>query len=230
MTKFDRLALLPIVAVLIGWQSLDPVNPAEPYASAQAEAESELGVRTVRVQPGETIEGLAANAYGHAKFAGFLLLVNGIDGPNTLPASSEIQVPSLPIAFRDRGIDPLYRSAVTDLAIAADDYFDLLPTYLEARKDSGVTGRGSFDLSVELKQRLLRNADRIDASNSTLQSAQSPHRPATKAAGQFRQASSLMRVLASGAVDGYGYDYDLVGQRLGLGFEYSMLWVQSGHR
>ncbi len=34
-----------------------------------------------------------------------------------------------------------------------------------------------------------------------------------------------LRGLATGVVDGYGYDYDMVGQRMGLGFTCLLIWA-----
>lgn len=39
-----------------------------------------------------------------------------------------------------------------------------------------------------------------------------------------------MDQLAKGIIDGYGYDYELVGQHFGLAFTHAMAWAKSGSR
>jgi hypothetical protein len=115
------------------------------------------------------------------------------------------------------------------LAKAWTDYSAAEPAYLAARDASGVA-RGSFSIPPEIRARLIASADAVDAGIAVLSAAKPPDGVPKMAIGQFRQAAQQLRELAIGSIDGYGYDYDLVGQRFGLAFTNALIWTQQKHR
>lgn len=183
----------------------------------------------VTVEPGIDLGTIAEKAYGHSKFYSFVARLNGITDPQKLPAGAILKTPSLPIAFREAGLDARYQPAINALSKACTDFHEILPHYLETRRASGVTS-GSFAIPEKAKDCFLKCADTLDAAKRELEAAKEPDQVPRMALNQFEQASTQLRELATGSVDGYDYDSDLVGQRLGLGFTNLIIWTQEGHR
>lgn len=185
--------------------------------------------QTVRVERGQNLRSIGAGAYGHERFSGFVAVLNGIPDPERIGEGVELKTPSLGLAFRDAGADPAYQPIFNALAKACTDYYDTEPAYLAARRASGVE-RGHFSIPVDIHATLLACAETIDAGVAKLSAVKPPHGVPEMAIGQFRQAAGHIRELAGGSIDGYGYDYDLVGQRFGLAFTNALIWTKQGHR
>ena len=184
---------------------------------------------TVVLKLGDNLRAVGAAAYGHERFSGFVARLNGIADPERVMAGATLKLPSLSIAFRDAGLDPRYQPAINVLAKSCTDFHAVLPAYLNARNVSGV-GAGHFAISSDLQRKLAACADGIDAACRVLRSPPAPHAAPKMTIAQFTQVSDGIRELARGSIDGYGYDYDLVGQRFGLAFTNAIVWTQSGHR
>lgn len=183
----------------------------------------------VTVEPGGNLRAIGAAAYGHERFSGFVAALNGIRNPERVAAGAVLKTPSIAMAFKDAGADAAFQPALYALAKACTDYHTIEPSYLAARRASGVSS-GKFAIDAALSAKLAGYADLIDAGVSSLASTRAPHSVPQMAIGQFRQAAGHIRELAAGEIDGYGYDYDLVGQRLGLGFTNALIWTQQHHR
>lgn len=229
-------ALFPVLAVLIlsGCGRAAKVRTAETPAFAPlpivAEADVPAPVSlTVRVDTGASLGAIAEEAYGHEKFASFVACLNGIPDPEKLAAGAMLKTPALPAAFREAGMDSRYQPSINVLAKAWTDFHAARAGYLEARQTSNAK-KMAFVIPDHCRDTFLKCADAIDAANRELEAVKAPHQVPRKTIDQFAQASSQLRQLATGAVDGYGYDSDLVAQRMGLGFANALIWVQEQYR
>ncbi|GEP45808.1 hypothetical protein BGE01nite_50990 [Brevifollis gellanilyticus] len=184
---------------------------------------------TVIVAEGSNLGAVGAEAYGHERFSGFIAAMNGIADPERVQAGASLKTPSLAVAFRDAGADATFQPALNVLSKACTDYYAIEPAYLAARQASGVE-RGEFAIPSEIAAKLRACADAIDAAVATLSTARVPHTRPSMTIDQFGQAAWHIRDLAAGHIDGYGYDYDLVGQRFGLAFTNALIWTQNHHR
>ncbi len=183
----------------------------------------------VVVERGSNLRAIGAGAYGHERFSGFVASLNGITDPERVMAGATLKTPSLSRAFQEAGLDARYQPAMNALAKATTDFHAVLPEYLKARNASGVAS-GTFLLPAPIKATLDRCADAIVAATAVLGEAAPPHAVPKMAIAQFLQAAGYIGELASGSIDGYGYDYDEVGQRLGLAFTNAIIWTQNHHR
>ena len=218
-------SLLPILAAiaLSGCDRTAKVSKAPPPVPAPLPAAAEAEIPgpaspTVTVKAGANLGRIAADAYGHEEFSGFIARLIGI-----------AKTPPLPQAFREAGLDPCSQPAINALAKASTDYHDALPGYVEARLASAEKG-SPVPIPEKTRDSFLKCADAIDAAKRELEGAKEPHQVPSMTLDQFAQAASLLRELATGSVDGYGYDADLIGQRLGLGFTNALIWTQEQHR
>ena len=185
---------------------------------------------SVTVQSGATLIGIAETAYGHEEFSGFVGVLNGVTSPQGLQAGAVLQTPSLPIAFRDAGLDPLYQPAIGALAKAWQDLQAVLPDYIKARDASGLYDGKTFTISQELRSKLNECANMIDAALASLKHPSSGHHAPQKTIGKFASVSTLLRRLSTGHIKSRDYDAFELQQDMGLGFTYALIWTKEHHQ
>lgn len=206
-----------------------PAKIVPPLPVVAVEEVPAPAVTTVTVARGETLETLAERIYQHRSFGGFLGRVNEVADPGRLATGTVLRTPALPVAFRDAGLDPRYQPAINALAKATTDFHAVLPAYRKAREASGA-GKGSFAIPPEIRDTLLKCADTIEAGADALGHPAPAHHAPKLTVRQFLGAAELLRQLAGGSIDGDGYDYDMIDQRLALGFTYALIWTQQKHQ
>jgi len=179
---------------------------------------------TIVVQKGMNLRTIAKNAYGHERFSGFIASLNGVADPELIVVGQTLKLPSLSAAFSAAGLDSQYQPALNAIAKACTDYYAVEPAYLEARRASGVS-EGRFNIPKDIQTKLQACADAVEAGAEMLRSVKPGHAPPKMTIDQFLGVAAETRGLASGLIDGYGYDYDMVGQRFGLGFTNAIVWT-----
>lgn len=197
--------------------------------SVATEAVPAPGTLTVVVERGSNLRAVGGSAYGHERFSGFVAAINGLPDPERVQAGVTLKTPSLSVAFRDAGLDSRYQPAINVLAKACTDFYRVFPEYRKARYASGIA-RGTFAIPQHIKTTYSQCADSIDAAIRVLVRVKPPHKVPQRTIDQFRQVSSGIRELAAGSIDGYGYDYDMVGQRFGIAFTNAIIWTQQHHQ
>ncbi len=185
---------------------------------------------TIVVQQGSTLQAIATAAYHHEDFSGFVGQLNGIAVPERLRAGVTLKTPSIPVAFRDAGLDASYQPAINALAKAWLDLIEILPAHVRARDSSGANDGETFAVPTEIKTRLIACADAIDASVDVLMHPKSGHLVPLKAIGQFAGTSGSLRNFASGTVWSRDYETFMAEKGFCLGFTYALIWTQAGHK
>ncbi len=227
-----RCLISTVLAILISTgcrRSSSPVAVIPPLPIVATEAVPSPASSSVIVERGANLGAIAAAAYGHERFAGFVAALNGINDPGHIVAGQELRTPSLSSAFRDAGLDPRYQPAINALSKACTDYYAAEPAYLKARDESGVSS-GTFAIAESIRDTFLGCADAIEAATAALGAAKPPDNVPKMTIDQFQQVAGQIRELASGSIDGYGYDHDMVGQRFGLAFTNAILWTKHHHQ
>ena len=227
-----RCLISAVLAVLISTGCRSPSSPIAaipPLPVVATEAVPPPASSSVIVERGATLGTIAAAAYGHERFAGFVAALNGITDPGRIVVGQELRTPSLSSAFFVAGLDPRYQPAINALSKACTDYYAAEPEYLKARDESGVSS-GTFPIPNGIRATFAGCAAAIEAATAALGAAKPPDNVPKMTIDQFQQASGLIRELASGSIDGYGYDYDMVGQRFGLAFTNAIIWTQHHHQ
>ena len=202
-----------------------PPLPKVEIADIRAPASS-----SIVVQSGSNLRSIAAAAYGHEDFSGFVGRLNQVTSSERLMAGFTLQTPALPIAFRDAGLDPRYQPAINALAKAWNDLQSTLPDYLKARDASGSGDGKSFPIVAELRVRLVTCADMIDAAIDVLNHPASGHNAPRKTIGQFAGVSSSLRNLSNGFIGSRDYDTFMLQKGFGFGFTYCLIWTQEHHK
>ena len=183
------------------------------------------------LEKGMVLSHIAAEAYGHERFAGMLSKFNKIEDPARIKAGTVIRTPSIPEIFKSEGLDPKYQPAINVLAMATHDYHALLPDYKTLR-DKAMTDTGTTKIALppDMKQKMEHIADAVASAAAVFAGAVPPHKPPMATVMQFRQAAVQIRTLASGVVHDSNNDDDMVGQRLGLGMTNALIWLQQRYQ
>ena len=185
---------------------------------------------SIVVQAGSNLRSIAAVAYGHEDFSGFVWQLNGITTPERVMVGATLQTPSLPIAFRDAGLDPRYQPAINALAKAWNDLQSTLPDYTKIRNASGLSDGQSFQISDDLRLKLADCADVIDAAIDVLNHPSNGHNTPRKTIEQLAGVSGSLRRLSTGFIESRDYDTFMLQKRFGLGFTYALIWTQAHHQ
>ncbi|TCO95444.1 hypothetical protein EV701_101131 [Chthoniobacter flavus] len=217
------IAALPLV-ISVGFQAASFAAPPLPkieITEIRAPASTEI-----IVQHGSNLRTVAAEAYGHQEFSRFVGQLNGIAVPERLRAGATLKTPSLPTAFRDAGLEPRYQPGINALAKAWQDLQVVLPQYAEVRNASGLRDGQSFPISPDLRAKLVKCADLMDAAIGLLQHPSNEHSVPQATIGQFEGAAASLRQLSTGTIGSRDYDVFMIQKRIGLGFYYALIWTQ----
>jgi hypothetical protein len=172
------------------------------------------------------LNGIAEDVYGHSAYVRLIAVYNRVPSDEPVPANTTIRTPTLPDLFKDVGLFPKYTEQFTRIFNAVAEYRVFLPKYREVReKASGYSKGGTMDLPEGMQKQLFRFAAEIELSHKELRSlSKKGGSVPEKMLGQFSEAVSILRRLATGNVDGYGYDQDMVEQRVARGLANAVAW------
>jgi hypothetical protein len=185
---------------------------------------------TAMVKKGSDLHAVAVAAYHHESFSSFVAQLNGISKPESLPSDTTLQTPSLPVAFRDAGLDPRYQPAVNALALSWTEAVAILPEYIRVCEASGAKNGDSFEVPAALKTKLLNCAGMVDASLELLSHPHGRHVAPRPAIRQFAGASRYLRSFSTGFIESREHDTDLVQQDFGIGFADLLSWVKAQYK
>ncbi len=82
--------------------SSTPAAPAAPSSAGSASA----AIRTITVEPGDTLSAISMRVYGTSAFAGAIAAANGITDPNLVFAGAKLTVPASPPAATGNAAGP----------------------------------------------------------------------------------------------------------------------------
>jgi hypothetical protein len=184
----------------------------------------------VTIARGSNLRDIAAAAYGHVDFSGFLLKLNGLASAETVPAGATLKTPSLAEGLRGAGLDPDYQPAVNALARAWMELITALADYERERSAAHAKEGSAFAITSGLSRRLQRCADDTDAALAVLSHPKPGHQAPQSTVNKFKEASASLRFFAQGKVGSLDYDIFMTGKGYGLGFTYLLIWAQSHHR
>jgi hypothetical protein len=172
------------------------------------------------------LNGIAENVYGHQAYARMIAVYNRLPVDKVVPAGTVIKTPPLPVLFKDIGLFPKYESQFVRIFGAIEKYRAFLPAYKTVRKKgNGYFKAGTIALPEGMGNQLLALATSIKLSVTELrESAEKTGNVPAMTLNQFTEAATILRELAAGKVDGYGYDEDMVEQRLAHGLADAVAW------
>lgn len=223
ISEIIKCAVLAII--LISCREKVPTLPVVAASAIKAPKQTE-----VPLLKGMNLEQIAGEAYGHRRMSLVVAAFNDISDEARIHAGTVIRMPAIPQMFKEAGIDREYEPVLNALAKAVQDYFEVEPVYLELRRQVEGIQPGHMSLPVGIKSTLDSVAETLEAVCGGFETVKDGHSVPRKAINQIKQAAFHVRDLASGNFDGYGYDHDLVGQRLGHGLANLLVWVKEKHQ
>ena len=224
------ISALSVLLLTLGCNRKSPQAVVPPLPSVKTEDVSAPANPTVTILGGSNLRDIAATAYGHEDFTGFVARLNGIADPERIAAGATLKTPSLSVGMRDAGLDPAYQSAVNVLGQSWTELRAALPDYERERDAAGARDGTSFAITSDLSRRLLKCADAMDAALDVLSHPKESHTLPRSTIGQFAAVSGPLRRFAEGRVDSRDYDVFMSGKGFGLGFTYALIWAQSHHQ
>lgn len=185
---------------------------------------------SVLVAHGDTLDAIAATAYGHERFSHFVGRFNHIASPEKLQAGTTLKTPSLAAAFQEFGVSPQYQPALNVLSKAWTDVTAITPAYNKARDASQVRDGGKFKLPEAVRSQLTASVGALDAAMEVLKHPAQGHKPPLTALLRLEAASEMLHMFAAGGVQSLDYDLFLMGQSFSLGFDHLLIWIESSYQ
>jgi hypothetical protein len=183
-----------LTTVLVAWAVVS--GPAPLAAQSADEAwMARLRANEFRhvIQKGDTLERLAERRYGNRHMAGAVQRFNKIENPRKLRAGSEVVLPEVETMVAP-GSDAGKRAMLD-----AKAHFDRVFKTLWAMRASERSVLSAESMPQDIRKDLLAAAKVIE--------------DMPKRSGQMKTALRLLKAMAAGRFDEYGYDLDDVNRR-----------------
>ncbi len=180
-----------------------------------------------RVKAGETLWALSERRYGNRHYSKIVQLYNHIDDPKALRAGDEIRLPSLTVILAEEGLTNVMRDEVSSILNARTWYMEVEERLWILR--SGTRRGEVVEIPEEVKHALRKAADETEraAAGFGINKPGVKQTP-TSLIGQLTRTVTNVRRIATGWSDGYGYDLDMVHQRLAWAMYYGIIWARNG--
>lgn len=209
---------------------LQPTLQAKRYthehlAMSAWEPKAKLHADTYKLRNDETLASVAKLRYGHQNYAGVIKLYNHIEDELHLEAGTTLRVPDISAILAEEGVTKAIAAEVELILCSRakyDNVKDKLGT-LQAQVD------GTYAVPEDVKRELREAADDLQQATVNLKATKAGGVPKSMI-GQLEQCMQLMRELALGHLDSYGYDIDVVQQRYALALAYAIIWARVGFK
>ena len=163
---------------------------------------------------GETLWNLSRKYYGNRHYSSILTIYNKVDVHNIEPGT-KLKIPSLSIMLKDPefGLYPILEKEIEKILEARELFMKHEKTLWELRKDTDRTVL--LEIPRNVKNDITTAIHLIDETVVVLKVPKSDSiKVPKKMIGQLRSISTNLKNLSNGKQDGYGYDIDMVHQRL----------------
>lgn len=179
------------------------------------------------VEAGDTLWTISERRYGSRHYSKIIQLYNHIAEPSELHVGDEIKLPDLKAILADEGLTRLMGDEVDSVLAAKARYMDVERKLQDARR--GARRGETVEIPEDVREALLGAADELDKAAAGFGVEKPGVVKAPKSLiGQLTQTSGNLRRMATGWSDGYGYDIDMVHQRLALAMRNGIIWARSG--
>ena len=181
-----------------------------------------------RVEPGDTLWSIAEMHYGNRHYSRVLVAYHDLDA-SKLQVGQTVALPSILEILTGLGVQRIAPDAATSLARAAELYRGVAPRLAKFRKTAiardGVR-RERIELPAEIVTQLESVAADLSRAASSFESVAPVEAIPAKIVGQLRRGAAIAEELSTGSYDQYGYDIDMVDQRIAYAAVYLVDWAQ----
>lgn len=177
--------------------------------------------RIYKMKPGDTLWKLGKDLYGNRHVSKIIALHNNIPDPTKIQINQVIHVPVLAKLLEEEGLNKTSSKEV-ELILAARKLF------MKQEKNLFTLRKNQQKLPKTTKQDLLSAAAKIDQAITGLATTKPGIKKIPKKMiGQLKNISLNLKNLAKGEKDDYGYDLDMVHQRLVYALLNGIKWARN---
>lgn len=179
-----------------------------------------------RVSKNLPLNGIAEMAYGHHSYKRMISKYNRLFYKRTVRKGQIIiYTPRLPDLFQKIGLIPRYKQAFQRIFYVIEEYRAILPEYKQLRTKLETT-KGKIALPASISERLTLFASMLEQTINDFKQMTRKKRTPKKMLAQLNSAAALLNRMAKGNVDGYGYDMDMVEQRIAYALANAVVWAR----
>jgi hypothetical protein len=177
----------------------------------------------------DSLATIAARRYGHEDYYAVIKLYNHIEDAAVVARGVEVKLPDISTILTEEGFTKVAAPEMEMILCSRAKYEKLKQQLSELRINVPPGQRVSLPANV--KQELLEAVDDLQQSSESLKRARPGVSAApTKMIGQLESTMRIIKALAGGSFDGYGYDIDMVQQHYALGLTNGIIWAREGFK
>lgn len=188
-----------------------------------------------RVRSGDTLENIAWQRYGNRCYMGLIAMHNEMEDSYRLVVGDTLRLPDLTAILAETGLTALVGAEMESILAAREAYVDVEHALWTIRQSAPrVTGdpgtpRPVLDLPEHVVASLVAASELLrSAARGLGQPRERVINPPHHLIGQLQKAADNLDRQARGIQDGYGYDMDMVHQRIALALRYAIIWAREG--
>ena len=202
--------------------------PLSVVAASGLDPSSSSSNQTYLVQSGDTLRSISQRKYGNPGYAALIAIQNKIMDESKLRPRQEIRTLDLKILLTEEKLVPILQPEI-DAMLNARTLFAGVEGRLRELRQGRKEGRA--DVPPDVQAALRAALQSVDAAIAGLkQKKEGAGAVPQKMIGQLEGVSQNLMHLAAGSYDGYGYDLDMVHQRLALAMLNGIRWARNGYK
>ena len=233
------LIAAPIAAVMIAGvtfairrQRAKPIQAArhihQHLPPSQWEPASSLGAVYI-LRERDSLASIAARRYGHEDYSEVIKLYNHIEDAAVVAKGASVKLPDISTILAEEGFNTVAAPEMEMILCSRAKYERVKQQLSELRINVAPGQR--VPLTPNVKQGLLEAVDDLQQATESLKRTRPGVSAApTKMIGQLESAMRIIRDLASGSHDDYGYDIDMVQQHYALALTNGIIWAREGFK
>lgn len=174
---------------------------------------------------GETLWDLARTFYGNRHYSSIMIIYNQIENESSIEPGTLIKIPELPTLLKDTSLNiyPFMATEMDQIMEARQLFMQHEKQLYALREEQNMVK--PLVVPVDMEADLQKAAALIDEAFKGLKAKESTSKDKSKMLGQLVSVSGYLKKLSQGEHDGdYGYDIDMVHQRLIHGLKNAINW------
>lgn len=207
--KQGRNDMNQILMVLFTLVMLIPIHLS--YADNKEGVANQLNVYTLK--SGDTLWDIARTRYGNRHYSSIVMTHNNITASHKLNIGMAIKLPGLDTLMEKEGVNRIAKEEM-ELILSANTLF-LSNVHILVNARKGTRRQQPLEIPDATSKDLIVAANKLDQAIEKLSNVKSRgHEVPKSMILQLSKIPDELKKLAAGSNDGYGYDIDMIHQRM----------------